>query len=107
MKRCRCANFAQKNDFFLFQVLVKNLKLKLYRKATLRVLKSNKIAFNLYKKLGFQVEEETKEFLIISPCGFLSLYTILNGIFIILLILAVRADAPISGDINTIFVKSF
>ena len=44
-----------------YQKLLKNLKLKLYRKATLRVLKSNKIAFNLYKKLGFQVEEETKE----------------------------------------------
>ena len=42
-----------------YEKLLKNLKFKLYRKATLRVLKSNTVAFNLYKKLGFETKEET------------------------------------------------
>ena len=43
-----------------YKKLLKNLKYKCYRKATLRVLKANDIAFNLYKKLGFKTIEETE-----------------------------------------------
>ena len=43
-----------------YEKLLERLRFKLYRKATLRVLRVNVVAFNLYKRLGFEVKEETE-----------------------------------------------
>lgn len=55
--KCRGKGYAKA----AYGKLLKSLGLKLYRKATLRVLKSNPIALSLYEKLGFKIKEETEK----------------------------------------------